>query len=99
MTDPSVLLICEDSAYAQNLARRLRSDNVMVSGTAHNLMEAYTAAEETSPKFVLVEDRFVQLPEFEMLLALFKALDIRWLAVGHATPIGHFNTEVRLVPC
>jgi two-component system chemotaxis response regulator CheB len=88
MTDPSVLLICHDPAHARNLASRLRSDRIVVLGITHNLMDAYTTAEETPPEFVLVEDQFVQLPEFEMLLALFKAMDIRWLAVGQSERTG-----------
>ncbi|WP_072506735.1 CheB methylesterase domain-containing protein [Phaeobacter porticola] len=48
---------------------------------ANNLMMAYNQAEAGQPKFAFVEDGFTKLPEFEMMLALFSALDIRWVSV------------------
>lgn len=48
---------------------------------ANNLMMAYNQAEAAGPVFAFVEDGFTKLPEFEMMLALFSALDTRWVAV------------------
>lgn len=48
---------------------------------ANNLMMAYNQAEAGQPKFAFVEDGFTKLAEFEMMLALFNALDIRWVSV------------------
>ena len=48
---------------------------------ANNLMMAYNQAEAAQPVFAFVEDGFTKLPEFEMMLALFSALDTRWVAV------------------
>ncbi|MEK0165723.1 CheB methylesterase domain-containing protein [Phaeobacter sp. JH20_36] len=48
---------------------------------ANNLMMAYNQAEAGQPTFAFVEDGFTKLPEFEMMLALFSALDIRWVSV------------------
>ncbi|MBT8155494.1 chemotaxis protein CheB [Epibacterium ulvae] len=48
---------------------------------ANNLMMAYNQAEAGQPKFAFVEDGFTKLPEFEMMLALFNALDVRWVSV------------------
>jgi two-component system chemotaxis response regulator CheB len=56
---------------------------------ANNLMMAYNQAEAAEPTFAFVEDGFTKLPEFEMMLALFSALDTRWVAVmdsAGATP-------------
>ncbi|MGR3762351.1 CheB methylesterase domain-containing protein (plasmid) [Roseobacteraceae bacterium NS-SX3] len=48
---------------------------------ANNLMMAYNQAEAAQPVFAFVEDGFTKLPEFEMMMALFSALDTRWVAV------------------
>ncbi len=44
-------------------------------------MMAYNQAEAGQPSFAFVEDGFSKLPEFEMMLALFNALDVRWVSV------------------
>ncbi|NIZ62602.1 chemotaxis protein CheB [Sedimentitalea sp. CY04] len=48
---------------------------------ANNLMTAYNQAEAASPTFAFVEDGFTKLPEFEMMMAMFSALDTRWVSV------------------
>lgn len=94
MTNPSVLLICHDRARAATLAKGLSEQNIQSVGIAQNLMEAYSTAEDTAPAFVLVDERFVGLPEFEMLLALFKAMDTRWLAIGQSDGPSHGGAVV-----
>ncbi|WP_293576466.1 CheB methylesterase domain-containing protein [Phaeobacter sp.] len=58
---------------------------------ANNLMMAYNQAEAGQPTFAFVEDGFTKLPEFEMMLALFSALDIRWVSVMDS----HSSTPAR----
>ena len=48
---------------------------------ANNLMMAYNQAEAAQPVFAFVEDGFTKLPEFEMMMALFSAVDTRWVSV------------------
>ncbi|MFW8637021.1 CheB methylesterase domain-containing protein [Cribrihabitans pelagius] len=48
---------------------------------ANNLMMAYNQAEAGQPAFAFVEDGFTKLPEFEMMMALFSAIDTRWVSV------------------
>ncbi|KAE9629408.1 chemotaxis protein CheB [Parasedimentitalea maritima] len=48
---------------------------------ANNLMTAYNQAESVQPTFAFIEDGFTKLPEFEMMMALFSALDTRWVSV------------------
>lgn len=48
---------------------------------ANNLMTAYNQAESVQPTFAFVEDGFTKLPEFEMMMAMFSALDTRWVSV------------------
>ena len=78
------ILLATDSAKA----RRSLSDalagtqEVKIIATASNLMAAYGAAEELIPDVAIVDYSFTKLEEFEMVLALFGVLDIRWVAVG-----------------
>lgn len=61
---------------------------------ANNLMMAYNQAEAAQPTFAFVEDGFTRLPEFEMMLALFSAVDTRWVSVMDspgATPARQSN--------
>lgn len=54
-----------------------------------DLMQTYTAVEELAPKVVLIDQALAQLPEFEVMHALFVTLDVRWLVVsGAETPRG-----------
>lgn len=46
-----------------------------------SLMDAYNLAETHAPRIALVEAGFASLPEFEMVLAMFNALDVRWLSI------------------
>jgi len=48
---------------------------------ANNLMMAYNQAESIQPTFAFIEDGFTKLPEFEMMMALFSAIDTRWVSV------------------
>ncbi len=66
-------------AYSPNWAREFQNmaktcSEVSVLDTANNLMDSYHQIETLEPEFVLVEDRFSELPEFEMLLALVSAI-------------------------
>lgn len=63
-----------------------------IACSASNLMEAFSEAEEKKPKLALVSPDFTRLAEFEMVRALFSALDVRWVVVtddkgGSSSPI------------
>ncbi len=47
-----------------------------------DLMQTYTIVEEKSPKVVLIDQHMANLPEFEVMRALFQTMDIRWLVVS-----------------
>jgi len=78
----SLLIITTDRRFAQTLQQHMEATypglQVLL---ANNLMMAYNQAEAGQPTFAFVEDGFTKLPEFEMMLALFSALDIRWVSV------------------
>lgn len=78
----SVLIVTTDRNFARTLQSQMESAypglQVLL---ANNLMMAYNQAEAGQPSFAFVEDGFTKLPEFEMMLALFSALDVRWVSV------------------
>ena len=78
----SLLIITTDRRFAQTLQQHMEATYPgMQVLLANNLMMAYNQAEAGQPKFAFVEDGFTKLPEFEMMMALFSALDIRWVSV------------------
>ena len=82
MSSLSVLIVTTDRNFARGLQSHMEAAypglQVLL---ANNLMMAYNQAEAGQPSFAFVEDGFTKLPEFEMMLALFTALDVRWVAV------------------
>lgn len=52
-----------------------------IVGVATNLMQAFSLTEELKPNIALVSPDFTHLAEFEMVRALFSALDTRWLSI------------------
>ncbi len=82
MPSSSVLIITTDRNFARSLQSHMQSARPgMQVMLANNLMMAYNQAEAGQPTFAFVEDGFTKLPEFEMMLALFSALDVRWVSV------------------
>lgn len=53
-----------------------------VAATASDLMCTYTEVEHRTPHAVLIADALTDKPEFEVMRALFSALDVRWLIIG-----------------
>ncbi|GAA6197941.1 protein-glutamate O-methylesterase CheB [Pseudophaeobacter arcticus] len=84
------MIITTDRAFARSIQSHMEATYPgMKVLLANNLMMAYNQAEAAQPVFAFVEDGFTKLPEFEMMLALFSALDTRWVAVmdsAGATP-------------
>lgn len=82
MSKLSLLIITTDRNFARSLQSQMQASYPgMQVLLANNLMMAYNQAEAGSPTFAFVEDGFTKLPEFEMMLALFTALDVRWVSV------------------
>lgn len=90
MPSKNVLIITTDRVFARSMQSHMEATYPgMKVLLANNLMMAYNQAEAAQPVFAFIEDGFTKLPEFEMMLALFSALDTRWVAVmdnGGATP-------------
>jgi len=78
----SVLIITLDRGFARSLQSHMESAYSGIKVLlANNLMTAYNQAESVQPTFAFVEDGFTKLPEFEMMMAMFSALDTRWVSV------------------
>ncbi|MDJ0820458.1 MAG: CheB methylesterase domain-containing protein [Paracoccaceae bacterium] len=73
------------------------AEGMTVAGTAHDLMTTYATVEDHLPNAVVISDTMAALPEFEVMRALFSALDVRWLVVSDpARPVqrpGHLNSR------
>jgi len=82
LSSQNLLIITTDRSFARNLQSYMESAYPgMRVYLANNLMMAYNQAEAAQPVFAFVEDGFTKLPEFEMMMALFSAMDTRWVSV------------------
>lgn len=82
MSQLSVMIITVDRNFARTLQQHLEAAHRGIKVLlANNLMMAYNQAEALSPTFAFIEDGFTKLPEFEMMMALFSAVDTRWVSV------------------
>lgn len=82
MSSLSLLIITTDRNFARSLQTHMEAAYPgMKVFLANNLMMAYNQAEAGQPAFAFVEDGFTKLPEFEMMMALFSAMDTRWVSV------------------
>ncbi|WP_417210103.1 CheB methylesterase domain-containing protein [Antarctobacter sp.] len=82
MPRKTVVIATPDRAQQARLGRLVdqMADFEVVSRTG-DLMNTYNVVEERLPKAVLIADVLANLPEFEVMRALFATLDIRWLVV------------------
>ncbi|MEM7074450.1 MAG: chemotaxis protein CheB [Pseudomonadota bacterium] len=85
MTSVKVLLVARLPAVRSFVHTAVSQEpGICVVATATNLMQAYAEAEDLKPAIALVSEEFTALAEFEMLAALFAALDTRWLVITGA---------------
>jgi len=82
LSSKNLLIITTDRNFAMSLKSYMEQTYPgMKVYLANNLMMAYNQAEAAQPVFAFVEDGFTKLPEFEMMMALFSAMDTRWVSV------------------
>lgn len=67
---------------ARILAGLQKIPDFRIIAVTSDLMNTYNVVEEREPKAVLIADSFGQLPEFEVMRAVFNQLDVRWLVVS-----------------
>jgi len=56
---------------------------MQVTAEATDLPETYTRAEALEPNVILVARDLTALPEFSLMISLFRALNCRWMVVDH----------------
>lgn len=86
-------------AHSASLMRRrlasslsARSEIELLAQT-RDLMETYSEVEDLEPMAVLIEEKLAQKAEFEVMRALFSALDVRWLVVTDRARMTQGNTS------
>lgn len=82
MTRKSVIIAIPDTQKRRELAHNVNAlqDFSVVARTA-DLMQTFAEVEEKLPTAVLISDVLAQEAEFEVMRALFREMDIRWLVV------------------
>ena len=84
MPDIKVLIAGANPVMRLRLTKAVQSGSGMqVTAEASDLPETYTRAEALEPNVVLVARDLTLLPEFSLMISLFRALNCRWLVVDH----------------
>lgn len=82
MSRITLVIAHPDRAFRHRLASEIApSSFVEVMAETTDLMTTYTVVEEREPMAVLIAERLALMPEFEVMRALFSALDVRWLVI------------------
>lgn len=99
MNDTSVIVATPNSLLRNRLASIVdKTPNFKVIARTADLMNTYNEVEERLPRAVLIADVLARLPEFEVMRALFSALDIRWLIVTTSSAAGRSATRADTAP-
>lgn len=79
----TLLIALPDSMQRDRLAQDLnREADIDVLAATSNLMDTYNEVEHRQPKAVIIAKDLAAQPEFEVMRALFSALDVRWLVIS-----------------
>ncbi|MBC7477339.1 MAG: chemotaxis protein CheB [Pseudorhodobacter sp.] len=84
MPDIKVLIAGANPVMRIRLVKAVESAaGMVVTAEATDLPETYTRAEALEPNVVLVARELTLLPEFSLMISLFRALHCRWMVVDH----------------
>ena len=84
MPDIKVLVAGANPVMRLRLVKAIGATNgMLVTAEAVDLPETYTRAEALEPNVVLVARDLTLLPEFSLMVSLFRALNCCWLIVDH----------------
>ena len=84
MPDIRVLVAGANPVMRLRLVKAIGSaSGMLVTAEATDLPETYTRAEALEPNVVLVARDLTLLPEFSLMISLFRALNCRWLIIDH----------------
>lgn len=89
MADIKVLVAGANPVMRLRLVKAITAAKGMqVTAEATDLPETYTRAEALEPNVILVARDLTLLPEFSLMISLFRALNCRWLVVDHRSGPG-----------
>lgn len=78
----TVIVAIPDDAVRQRLSEQVASlAGFRLVARTRDLMDTYTEIELRTPNVILIAESLSAQPEFEVMRALFVALDVRWLVV------------------
>lgn len=81
-----LVVACETQHGRAAINGALRTaHDIKVLAWSANLMETFSAVEETSPNIVLISSQMTRFKEFDVMRGLFESLNIRWLTVDTAS--------------
>ena len=84
-----LLLAIPDSADAVMLRTALAASKTLdIVGVTHSLTETYSLTENLRPDVILLERSLTLAAEFETMIALFEALETRWIVLRGRTANG-----------
>ena len=89
MPDIKVLVAGANPVMRLRLIKAVQSQSGMqVTAEATDLPETYTRAEALEPNVVLVARDLTMVPEFSLMISLFRALNCCWMVVDHRANAG-----------
>ncbi len=82
MTTKTIIVAAKNASQRSHISEIVeRIDGFKVIGRTGDLMNTYNQVESYIPTAVLISDSLSDLPEFEVMRALFSTLDVRWLVL------------------
>lgn len=89
MSPITLVIAIPDPRLRRRLVQGLGlSAQIEVVGETHDLMSTYAEVEEREPTAVVIAGRLARQPEFEVMRALFAALDVRWIVISEDPDTG-----------
>ncbi|SDY38811.1 CheB methylesterase domain-containing protein [Citreimonas salinaria] len=78
----TVIVAIPDDAVRQRISEQVASlPGFRLVARTRTLMDTYNEIETRAPNVILIAESLSAMPEFEVMRALFVALDVRWLVV------------------
>ncbi|KAA8611043.1 CheB methylesterase domain-containing protein [Salipiger aestuarii] len=94
MSTITLIIAVPDMGLRRKIATDLcAAPMVQIISETRDLMATYTEVEEKTPMAVVISGQLAREPEFEVMRALFSALDVRWLVISDQTGGGWRDQE------
>ena len=88
--DPiSLIIAIPDRSRRRRVVQSIGSSpHIRIMAETPDLMTTFAEVEERQPLAVLIDGSLARAPEFEVMRALFAALDVRWIVISDAPDSG-----------